>query len=527
MLATFLVMQGISQADEVRKFSLDPPDNPVIFGWSAAVHDDYAVISDPGARIQAGAAYVVDLNNGQVIRTLTPTIQRNDDLFGFDLDVSGNRVVVGVPANPFVRNPLPGAVNVFDIDTGAVLSRLVPNDSMGGDEFGFATSLDESLLAVGAPALGESPGRAYVFDVETGNQMFKLQPNDSFVGNEFGWDLDASQDYVVVGAPGTYDIDDPTINVGAAYVFDPSNGQQLRKLMPNSIVSGSEFGFSIGISGNKAIIGSPEGAASTKGAAYIFDLSTGQQLHKLRPSDSKVDDDFGSSVDIFGNVAVVGARGQGTVSGAVYLFDVATGVELAKLTPSDLENKDKFGSSVALSNRHLIVGSPQDVDANLNLITGSAYLFDADFGIIGDFDQDGLLTAADIDILTSAVKAGTNIGEFDLNSDGLVNQVDRTIWVEQIANTFFGDSNFDGEFGSGDLVRVFVEAEYEDGIDGNSTWADGDWNGDCEFDSGDLVFVFQRAEYETGQRNAHAVPEPSGLILLVLGGTMLLWRRGE
>ena len=184
----------------------------------------------------------------------------------------------------------------------------------------------------------------------------------------------------------------------------------------------TEFGFSIGISGNRAVIGSPEGAASFKGSAYVFDLTTGEQLHKLQPSDSRVDDDFGSAVDVFGNVAAIGARGQGSVSGAVYLFDLTTGAELGKLTPSDLANRDKFGSAVALGANRLVAGAPNDVDPVQNLITGSAYLFDVEAGVFGDFNHDGLLTAIDIDMLSTEVRAGTNDADFDLNSDGQVDQ---------------------------------------------------------------------------------------------------------
>ena len=513
-------------ADEVRKFTLGAPDNPILFGWAAAVEGDQALISDTGVPFQAGAAYLMDVNDGQVLRKLTSSVARTNDFFGFDVDISGNLAAVGAPANPNARNPLPGAVNIFDLSTGAELSRLLPSDSIGGDEFGFATALDSSMLAVGAPALGEMPGRAYLFDASSGNELFKLQPTDPFVGNEFGWDLDVSGDYAVVGAPVTYDDDDPQVLPGAAYVFDTSTGQQVKKLQPMEMEPGNEFGFSIGVSGNRAVIGSPESAASFKGAAYVFDLTTGEQLRKLQPSDSRVDDDFGSAVDIYGNVAAVGARGKGSVPGAVYLFDLTTGQELAKLTPSDLANKDKFGSAIALSGNRLVAGAPNDVDPVQNLITGSAYLFDVETGVLGDFNHDGLLTAIDIDMLTTEVRSGANGPDFDLNSDGQVDRADREQWVEQIANTYFGDSNFDGVFDSGDLVTIFVAAEYEDGIANNSTWAEGDWDGDGDFGSGDLVFVFQRNEYETGPRAGQAVPEPSGIALLAAAaGAFGLCRR--
>jgi hypothetical protein len=58
-----------------------------------------------------------------------------------------------------------------------------------------------------------------------------------------------------------------------------------------------------------------------------------------------------------------------------------------------------------------------------------------------------------------------------------------------------GDSNQDGVFNSSDLILVFQAGEYEDAINGNSTFAEGDWNGDGDFNSSDLVLAFQRGNY--------------------------------
>ena len=144
----------------------------------------------------------------------------------------------------------------------------------------------------------------------------------------------------------------------------------------------------------------------------------------------------------------------------------------------------------------------------------------------GDFDGDGELTAADIDALSQEVAAGTNNVSFDVNGDNLVNQTDRTVWVETLKNTWFGDSNFDGQFNSTDFVTVFVAGEYEDGVAGNSGWATGDWNGDMDFDSSDFVAAFQGAGFEAGPRAAvAAVPEPSSIALLLVGMLFCIRRR--
>jgi hypothetical protein len=126
----------------------------------------------------------------------------------------------------------------------------------------------------------------------------------------------------------------------------------------------------------------------------------------------------------------------------------------------------------------------------------------------GDFNENGMLDAGDIDLLSSVVRAGTNESRYDLNADQRVDEGDRTVWVESLRRTYFGDSNLDGEFSSADLVTIFQAGQYEDEVAANSTWATGDWNGDAEFTSRDLVVAFQGGGYEGGPRAAHSIPEP-------------------
>ena len=136
--------------------------------------------------------------------------------------------------------------------------------------------------------------------------------------------------------------------------------------------------------------------------------------------------------------------------------------------------------------------------------------------IRGDYNGNGTLEAEDIDILTGAIQSGVNPPGFDLTGDGALDADDRIAWVNDIVNTYFGDSNLDGEFNSSDFVFVFTAGQYEDDVDGNSTWATGDWNGDGEFSSSDFVLAFQQDAYEKGPRPA-AVPEPAGVALMLMG----------
>jgi hypothetical protein len=152
--------------------------------------------------------------------------------------------------------------------------------------------------------------------------------------------------------------------------------------------------------------------------------------------------------------------------------------------------------------------------------------------LAGDLNGDGLLDASDIDALTRGVLEGATDTRLDLSGDGKVDQADRSVWIEQLKRTYFGDANLDGVFNSSDFVSVFQAGQYEDAATANSTWATGDFNGDLDFTSGDFVTAFQGGGYEAAPRTAAAsqVPEPCGLQLMALawaGAAVLRARRNS
>ncbi|MFC1757899.1 dockerin type I domain-containing protein, partial [Planctomycetota bacterium] len=143
-------------------------------------------------------------------------------------------------------------------------------------------------------------------------------------------------------------------------------------------------------------------------------------------------------------------------------------------------------------------------------------------GLLGDFNNDGELNVMDIELLSQEVRDQTDNASFDVNNDQVVNGEDRSVWVKDLKNTWFGDANFDGEFNSGDFVTVFTAGLYES--EEAADWSQGDWNGDGKFNSSDFVSAFSDGGYELGLRPA-AVPEPSSVVLLVGGLALLACRR--
>ncbi|MCA9215312.1 MAG: hypothetical protein KDB27_19740 [Planctomycetales bacterium] len=145
---------------------------------------------------------------------------------------------------------------------------------------------------------------------------------------------------------------------------------------------------------------------------------------------------------------------------------------------------------------------------------------DVPTGPEGDFNGNGARDTGDLDLLAAAMQSGD--AAFDLNGDGNVDIADRVRWVEGLANTYIGDSNFDGEFSSADFVAVFTTAKYETGQ--AATWGEGDWNGDGIFSSSDFVVAFSGGGYEKGARagGLQVVPEPSSALLAIAALGMLL-----
>lgn len=127
--------------------------------------------------------------------------------------------------------------------------------------------------------------------------------------------------------------------------------------------------------------------------------------------------------------------------------------------------------------------------------------------IPGDFDDDGLANADDVDLICQEIRLRGDRGAFDLTGDGLVTASDYHHLIDRVLGTSPGDANLDGVFDTDDLLDVFAESRFEDGIVNNATWATGDWNCDGEFDSNDLLDAFAAGRFLASSAVAAAVDD--------------------
>ena len=274
----------------------------------------------------------------------------------------------------------------------------------------FADSNDKIQLA-NPVALGESwtvetwfsfPSAAMEKVGSNFEQKSKLQARDTEARDYLGWSVAISGNIAIVGA---YTEDTGGSDAGAAYIFEPDSSgtwTQTQKLLASDKQASDYFGYSVAISGNIAIVGASgeETGGSRAGAAYIFERDssgTWTQTQKLLASDKETNDKFGCSVAISGDLAIVGAYGEGTGgahAGAAYIFErdsSGTWTQTQKLLASDKQTIDRFGYSVAISGNIAIVGAYRENTGGSD--AGAAYIFERDSS--GTWTQTQKLQASD------------------------------------------------------------------------------------------------------------------------------------
>jgi hypothetical protein len=131
------------------------------------------------------------------------------------------------------------------------------------------------------------------------------------------------------------------------------------------------------LSGNTAIVGAYNDDGG-KGSAYVYAFNgmSWEKQAKLTADDAAGGDNFGFSVALSGNTAIVGAFRDDGGKGSAYMFvfNGMTWEQQEKLVANDAAMGDSFGVSVALDGDTAIFGAPSDDDDDAGSNAGSAYV---------------------------------------------------------------------------------------------------------------------------------------------------------
>lgn len=157
-----------------------------------------------------------------------------------------------------------------------------------------------------------------------------------------------------------------------------------QKVEGSGLQQGDNFGGSVDVSGNWAIVGAAhaDDIVSESGAAYVLERTSSGwvERQRLKAGDPVANSGFGYAVQIEGSTIAIGAPGATDVgllnAGAIYVFEMVNGVwsQQQKLAPGDAGPNYGFGYSVALAGDRLIGGAIGEPHAGSH--TGAAYVFE-------------------------------------------------------------------------------------------------------------------------------------------------------
>ena len=336
----------------------------------------------------------------------------------FAIGVDGNAVIVGAPL-AFGNQ---GAIYLYRFDgLSWIEEATIRGQSV---KFGFSVAISGDVAIAGEPFHSASTGRVKVYRfvavewLEEGTFVSNLPDS----GDQFGLSVGVDGDFAIVGEPGD---DDNSTDQGKAYILRHVGGNwSLTGLVASDGMVFDNFGAAVAISGDVGVVGAwgVDDNGSAAGAAYVFRFNgkNWEEEAKLLASDGAPDDNFGFSVSISGDLVLVGS------DDAAYLFrfDGSSWVEEAKLEASDGVEGDGFGTAVAIDGDLAVSGARFDNDNGE--WSGSAYVFSVDLGA-PDCNKNGIPDDCEPDCNGNGIADECDIADgtsADCNENGVPDECD-------------------------------------------------------------------------------------------------------
>lgn len=298
-----------------------------MYGAAVDVDAGVAVVGAPMNNGGAGAAYV--FTRSGTTWYYTQKLQASDaepgDHFGATVTIDGATISIGAPEEDAAATDA-GAVYVFTrpATVWGETQKLMAPDAAAGDGFGDSACLDNATLVVGAPHHDTSAivdaGEAYAYTMVGGifgapQLLVQYASNKSEAPQTsamFGDGVAVRGNTILIGATGSS---------GGAFVFVKSTTWIPQSALPLPAFDGSErYGCSVALCTDAALVGgNMENGGKGAAAFFIRSGETWSYNKTLVGADSAPGDEYGSAVDLYCSVAVVGAPGAGGVAGSAYL----------------------------------------------------------------------------------------------------------------------------------------------------------------------------------------------------------------
>ncbi|WP_235294886.1 FG-GAP repeat protein [Portibacter lacus] len=370
-------------------------------------------------------------------------------------------------ARKAINSPAPGLL-VYDTDKRTIYlfdgqkwlpfafatdtASLPPTERTTGS---LTTSLGYSL-AIGSAGVvsGTDNGRVFMFKSDNGNyteieEIISTSPNPA--QEKFGKDVAIAGDWLAVGAPGGPG------DTSKVYIFERvASSWVQRQILKNNTFSeiNSGFGFSVAMSGNRLVIGSPFNdpfSSADEGVFFIYTRNSTTYapiFATFQPGGGNfaAGDYFGWDVDIEGDYILVGAPGHNNKEGKVYFYRIINNsLTLDYQRPYSTVDQPNvyYGYSVGIDPNGAIIGYPGGInnyggyhiignfrnpafgdesdefeqyfitgESNNNIFTGASVSIDANHFIIGIPDKlNSLFSSSE----NNLVKSKANIYSYNAN----------------------------------------------------------------------------------------------------------------
>ena len=379
------------------------------FGSSVAIDGDRIAVGAPSDLPgETGKTFVLDWNSASDTwgsQLLTPSESEAFQRFGLRLDIDGDWLAVGAPLNDYTDPGPPstdhndaGTVYMFQRqsnDTWLETEMIQPTSGgealVGGDTFGQGVALWGDWLAVGVPGRNSDEGSVYMYELQGSSWVFHSEIGaPASESMSFGESVALYNDLLAVGAP------QKTISgssaAGVVYMYLYNAGTDIWEatvgIDSNTPWFGYNFGSSVDLHKSRLVVGerSNDNIVSNNGAAHVFTTPDGLTWpieKEIFAHTQAIDDYFGQSVGVYGNVVAVGATepfnpsdGFATIHEKDSSFAEDTYFERVRLPDiyTTLQADNKFGISVAISENRLVVGASED-DETANA-AGAVYIYD-------------------------------------------------------------------------------------------------------------------------------------------------------
>lgn len=493
------------------------PDSDVSSdGWISTEASDFAALADESDATLVNVELATGTDAVEVgleeavaadglLNHLLPTVSNGtENFYGESCAVEGVWAFFGESHHRNGRGP--GEVHVFELIAGIWTFHKTLNGTPDEDdnEFGKSMAVSGNVLVVGAPDADFGRGTVFVFEKDEGGldnwgQTAALSGQTPIgFSDDFGFSVGVSGTTIIAGAPGA---NGPK---GRVYVYEKNGSWSFNaEVLPDDIVAtNSQFGWSVAIDVDSALVGSKNWAPASAGAVFAFDRNQGGldnwgEVERLVPSDAGTDVSYGQTVALQGNTAVASRTREdgGGQEGVVFIFERVAGswVNPEAVRTTFSEDEDNFGKSLAINGDVLIVGASE-----LNLIGptkhGRARLFRRNEGGVGNwglsqtfFPSSGLTqeSAVGVSCALTVTTAGRNRVLIGAPESGLTGGISLggfgSFWEETYSITYRYRPEGTAVGGTGDLTSDILESAIVRGtkvhaaLTSNAGGPDGDW----------------------------------------------------